>query len=92
MAKYNFVSRGSTAKSKKPATKAAIKKEEYPKKPLNAFMVWSKERRRTISKANPELHNSKISKMLGAEWKEMSEKEKAPFKEESRKLHEEARE
>ena len=56
------------------------------KRPMNAFMLWSKEKRREISKVDPGLHNAQISKILGEEWKRLGRKEKEPYVEESKKL------
>ena len=39
---------------------------------MNAFMVWGKSRRKQLQKEFPKLHNSEISKQLGAEWKAMT--------------------
>ena len=56
------------------------------KRPMNAFMLWSKEKRRKISSVDPSLHNSHISKILGEEWKRLPMKEKDPYIKESKLL------
>lgn len=56
------------------------------KRPMNAFMVWSRIRRKRISGDYPRLHNSEISKILGAEWKLLSEIDKRPFIDEAKRL------
>ena len=64
----------------------AVHDDRHIKRPLNSFMVWAKERRREMNRDNPKMRNAEISKILGEEWRQLSEEVKKPFVEEAIRL------
>lgn len=62
---------------------------EHIKRPMNAYMVWSRKERRRIAEECPRMLNSEISKRLGLEWNSLSPDDKEPYVKEAKRLREE---
>ncbi|KAJ6219448.1 hypothetical protein RDWZM_005260 [Blomia tropicalis] len=58
------------------------------KRPLNAFMVWSRVERKRMFASYANANHSEISRTLGSKWNKLTTEEKLPFKEEAERLQE----
>ena len=66
-------------------------RRQHIKRPMNSFMVWSREKRCEILKKHPGINNAVVSKTLGAAWKSLSEEDKKPYVYEAQRLAEQHR-
>lgn len=68
-------------KTKEAATakKGTKKDKEAPKRPLSAYMFFSRDQRERTKAENPTASFGEIGRILGATWKEMSESQKKPY-------------
>eukprot|EP01071_Lankesteria_metandrocarpae_P005732 Lankesteria_metandrocarpae@DN4106_c0_g1_i2.p2 len=77
----NF-SQSEMARGKGTETKKRTKKnKDGPKKPMSAYILFSNKRRVEIIKDKPELKSkiTEISKLIGEEWRGLTDTDKAPF-------------
>ena len=63
------------------ATKSAKGKasKDEPKRPTTSYMYFSNERREAIRKEKPGTSITDCSKIIGTEWKALTEEQKQPY-------------
>ena len=61
----------------------------YIKRPPNSFMLWAQTNRPILSAENSSLTNSKISTLLGQQWKTLSNDEKKSYKDKAEQVKQE---
>ena len=65
---------------------SATEQAGHIKRPMNAYMVWSRKERRRIAEEFPRMLNSEISKRLGTEWNLLPAEKKKPYIDEAKRL------
>jgi high mobility group protein B1 len=59
--------------------KRAKKDPSAPKRPMSAFLHFSRGRRSKIKEKNPDMKNTEVSKILGNLWRNSTEEERRPY-------------
>ncbi|KAJ1915381.1 Non-histone chromosomal protein 6 [Tieghemiomyces parasiticus] len=67
------------AKGVEKKKKRTKKDPNAPKRALSAYMFYSQSARESVKQNNPEATFGELGKLLGAQWKEMTPAQKAPF-------------
>ena len=67
------------AKKLKKENKIKVKDPNAPKKPLTSYMFFCKEKRVEFKALNPDMKLPELSKVMGAEWRHLSDKNKSKY-------------
>lgn len=76
-------------KSGEGATKrsrTSNKDPNAPKRPLNAYMIYSAEQRVTLKSSDPDLKGPKLLKKIAAQWKQLDESGKSKYQKQTEEL------
>eukprot|EP00484_Ammonia_sp_Unknown_P029227 CAMPEP_0197027012 /NCGR_PEP_ID=MMETSP1384-20130603/7011_1 /TAXON_ID=29189 /ORGANISM="Ammonia sp." /LENGTH=339 /DNA_ID=CAMNT_0042455801 /DNA_START=389 /DNA_END=1408 /DNA_ORIENTATION=+ len=73
--------KGSRKKPKQP--------ESMPKKPQTSYFIFNNERRKELKEQYPEKKITELAKLIGGEWKTMTDAEKAKYVEQAKVVKEE---
>lgn len=79
--------KGASKEEKKEKAKKKVMKDANGneiKRPLSAYMLYNNHRRPTLRTEHPDLSLPDLSKLIGDEWKRLSETQKAIWIEKSR--------
>ena len=77
---YMEICPGEAAPKAGKATKAVSHKDpNAPKRPLNAYMLYSAEQRAHMKQDNPDMSHKDIMRALGEDWKGLSEADKEKY-------------
>lgn len=79
---------GNGSSKRKTKTKRP-KDQNAPKKPQSAYFLFINERRPLLKEKHSDKKVTEISKLLGAEWKEMTSAKKKPWEDKAKELKEE---
>ena len=63
--------------------------DDHIKRPMNAFMAWSKQERRKMVEEGTNLNNSVMSRILGEKWKQLNDDDKQTWKKTADRLKKE---
>lgn len=63
----------------KIAGKSKKKDPNAPKKNLNSYMFYTREVREEVASANPTLKVNEVAKIIGEQWRKLSEEAKQPY-------------
>merc|ERR1719420_2367108 len=74
----NYVPPKGFSKSGKSSTKKQ-KDPNAPKKPSTAFFLFMADNRQRVKDENPNITPAHIGKVLGEEWRELDQKDKAEY-------------
>ena len=65
-------------------TKVSSLKKKVKHSATSPYNLWADQHRKQLVQENPGVHHNEISKMLGMQWRALSETDKAPYVEEAR--------
>lgn len=75
---------GEFAKSSRGSSKSSKKDPNAPKKPQSSYFLWMNDNRARIKEENPSAGLTDIARLSGAQWKEISDSEKAKYEEKNK--------